>query len=517
MGIRQHIGQAGFGAALIACAVAAATVRAESFSLSPTAPAESNGAAAAASAPESSSSPWASSLIAGTGEPPRGDLSIEPRYLQVDPASRRPFMRLLNRFGWAEPLERNGIDIYGFIQGSYAVSLNEPHQDDPLGDDPARNRIQGRMFDHHSNLLALNRFDVFIQRAVDYTLDRWDLGGLVEFQYGIDAAMMHSNGLFDYDWFNYENHAEPEYQFDLTQLYADLAIPLGNGLRLRGGKFATLIGYESCDPTTRTQIQFYSRSWILTLGIPMYQTGAMATYNLSDRVTLNAGVTRGWDQAMEDINDSLDFLGGVNVELSDQFTVFGGVSAGPQQPDDDAHWRTLINGILYYTPERGGPWSFAVDTIFAWENNQVGGDGSPGFFQTTTPPGVVYDQSNDDVPVGDTYWFGIAAFAAYRINPNLVAKGRAEWFYDADGTRWRFPAAQSSYTAAVMNNPFVQVGRSYSAFEFTAGLDIIPFPNDAKELLVRPEIRVDLANHDIFTNANDNFQVTVAVDVIYKF
>ena len=55
----------------------------------------------------------------------------------------------------------------------------------------------------------------------------WDVGGLIETQYGIDAAMMHSNGLFDYDYGAYRNHADPEYQFDLTQLYLDVAVPVG--------------------------------------------------------------------------------------------------------------------------------------------------------------------------------------------------------------------------------------------------------------------------------------------------
>ena len=44
--------------------------------------------------------------------------------------------------------------------------------------------------------------------------------------------MMHSNGLFDYDFGPYRNHAEPEYQFDLTEAFVDLAMPFGNGAGL---------------------------------------------------------------------------------------------------------------------------------------------------------------------------------------------------------------------------------------------------------------------------------------------
>jgi hypothetical protein len=34
---------------------------------------------------------------------------------------------------------------------------------------------------------------------------------------------------------------------------------------------------------------------------------------------------------------------------------------------------------------------------------------------------------------------------------------------------------------------------------------------------VRPEVRVDYADRQIFANGNDNFQVTLAVDAIFRF
>jgi hypothetical protein len=452
--------------------------------------------------------------------------AISPQYLATTGSARRPFMRLLDHYGLAQPLDDMGIDIYGFIQGSYTYSFSDPHRDDPTGPDPARHRIQGRMFDHHANRLALNRFDVFVQRAVDYRANKWDVGFLVESQYGTDAAMMHSNGLFDYDYGPYRNHAEPEYQFDLTEAFIDLVMPFGNGIRIRAGKFATLVGYESCDPTTRTSIQFYSRTFILTMGIPMYQTGVIGTYDITDRLTVNAGFTRGWDQSFEDVNSSIDFLGSVNYVVSDELTVYGALSVGPQQPNNDDDWRTLLNGTIYYTPDRNGPWVFALDSIVAWEANDVGGGGDHfPFGKTKAPPGAGYAQDFDEQPVGDTYWFGIAGFAAYKINSQLVAKARAEWFYDADGTRWRIapndphpaPGQTSTYLAGPMNDPFVAVGHSVSAAEFTVGLDWIPFPNDAKELLIRPEVRLDIADKDVFVNGDRSYQVTAAVDVIYKF
>lgn len=465
-------------------------------------------AAAGAWASEQTASPPPSALDSRA-------LSLVPNYPYHLQASRRePLMGWLEQMGWAKPLDDARITIFGAIQASYTYNLSNPHTDDPP--DPT-DRIQLRMFDHHHAEAQVNRIDLYAQRVVDYRANKWDVGGLVEVQYGIDAAMMHSNGLFDYDY--YRNHADPEYQFDITQAFADVAVPVGNGLRVRAGKFATILGYESCDPVHTQAVQFYSRSFILTFGIPMYQTGAYATYDLADNVTINAGFTRGWEQALSDNNDAIDFLGSVNWVVNDRLTAFFGASVGPQLPDDNSHYRTLLEGILFYTPDPRGPWSFAVDGVIGFENNQIGptSTSDSGFAEQRAAGSTADLSPGDRTPVGQTFWAGVAGFAGYRLNDNLQLKGRAEWFYDQDGTRFRIPEKNTVFTAGPMNDPWVTLGRSYNIFEFTVGLDWHPFPRDARTLVVRPEFRVDYADREIFGNGQDNFQMTLAVDAIFRF
>ncbi|HEY8750578.1 MAG TPA: outer membrane beta-barrel protein [Tepidisphaeraceae bacterium] len=413
------------------------------------------------------------------------------------PMSRAPLMSLLDKVGVGSPLEKAGIDIYGFIQASYTVNLEDPHRTEANG----THRIQLRMFDHHSNVLAVNRIDLYAERVANYHKGAVDFGGLLEIQYGTDAAMMHSHGLLDYNFGGYRDHSNPEYQFDLTQAYFDVAIPVGSGLRVRAGKFATLFGYESCDPVHNQAVQFYSRSFILTFGIPMYQTGAYATYDIMPNLSVNAGISRGWEQATSDNNGAIDFFGNVNWTLNDSVSAMVGLSEGPELPGDNSHYRTLVEGVFYYTPDPKGPWTFAADAILGLEDNQV----------------TSYFNHETFAPVGNTSWYGIALFGGYKVSDTIKLKARGEWFHDSEGTRFRFPQANASFTAGPMSDRFVMVGRTYNVFELTFGADIIPFPRDARTLVVRPEIRVDMANHGILVNGHRANQTTLAVDVIYRF
>src|SRR6185369_13237278 len=130
-------------------------------------------------------------------------------------------------------------------------------------------------------------------------------------------------------------------------------------------------------------------------------------------------------------------------------------------------------GIVYFTPDPKGPWSFAIDALAAWENNQVTEwfgslhrDANPQLTTVTFPP------------AGNTSWFGIALFGAYKVTDTFKLKARGEWFQDTGGTRFRFPAANAAFTAGVMSDPFTSVGTCYNVFEVTFGADWIPFPRD---------------------------------------
>ena len=105
------------------------------------------------------------------------------------------------------------------------------------------------------------------ERQVDTT--KFDVGGMIElYMYGSDAARIHSRGLgYNGSDSSDDNNPvdplavanlHPIWQFDISQAYVDVNLPVGNGLQVRVGKFVTLMGYEAIDPRGNP---FYSHSY----------------------------------------------------------------------------------------------------------------------------------------------------------------------------------------------------------------------------------------------------------------
>ena len=88
----------------------------------------------------------------------------------------------------------------------------------------------------------LDQLDFTIERAVDYRKNKWDVGFKAEIMWGADAGIIHSNGLFDW----YDGIRKPENQWDLTQAYVDVTVPLGTGLRLRSSNSSQTAQQSSC-------------------------------------------------------------------------------------------------------------------------------------------------------------------------------------------------------------------------------------------------------------------------------
>src|SRR6267142_1718900 len=148
---------------------------------------------------------------------------------------------------------------------------------------------------------------------------------------------------------------------DDWHLYIDLAVPVGNGLLVRVGKFVTLCGSEVIDPEGNS---LYSHSFMFGFAIPFTQTGILASYNLSDDWSITAGITRGWDQAWEDNNSAIDFLGEIKWAQSKDTTFILNVSAGPQRTDNNDDWRILLDFVATHTVS--DQLAIAVNADFAW-------------------------------------------------------------------------------------------------------------------------------------------------------
>ena len=403
------------------------------------------------------------SIRAQTTQPASAD---QPKLLQEAPAAvaaepdRRPIMQALNYAGIAQPLEKARINIFGHAEAGYTQNF----------DSPESGLNFGRVFDFKSNQLMFNQLDLTVERTLDPT--KWDVGGRMEWIYGEDAGTIHSNGLFD--WYELQrakgdSHNSPTDQWDLNQLYADFGVPLSEGLRIRVGKYVTPMGYETINPTTNP---FYSHSYLFGFAIPFTQTGVIATYQYNDNWTFEGGVFRGWEQSWEDNNDAVSFDGRVAFTSTDKkLSLIGQFVTGPEEPDDSRDYRTVFDMVASYAFT--DKFTLAANSDFGWEG-------------AAAPDG------------GTAYWYGIAGYAGYKLNDYVTLNARAEWFRDEEGVR---------------------IGIAGNYYELTLGATIHPFPHDrwGKNLLVRPEIRGDWSNNDVYNDGDNSSMYTAAIDVIYLF
>ncbi len=278
------------------------------------------------------------------------NLSLDPTVVTAQSAPDAPAVsppstlleQELDKAGIAK--EMYGITVQGFVEVGYSYG----HRGNDVGGPPG---LRPGPFNHEvGNHLMMNQFDLQIANTVDPT-KMGDVGGMIEVMYGTDAGFIHSGGM-PFNGNDPTDDGSPadsvpdkyqaNYQFDVTQAYIDVSA--GNNLTFRAGKFVTLFGTETINPTTNA---FYSHSWLFN-AIPFTQTGVLANYKLNAEWDFIGGVTRGWDMTLEDNNGSPDALGkiaytpasvsGLEIDL-----VWG---TGPENTGDTSHYRTTINPLV---------------------------------------------------------------------------------------------------------------------------------------------------------------------------
>ena len=381
----------------------------------------------------------------------------EKYYPAAPPAQRRPLMSLLERNGASGPLDDARIRLFGHVEAGYTVNPDDPAQDINLG----------RVFDAEANQFVFNQLDFNVERTVNLSGSEWDVGGRVELLYGGDARFIHSNGMFDDDDF----FDGPENQFDIPQLYADINLPVGDGLRLRAGKF---LFFKQIDPNASV---FYSHSYTFGGALPFTLTGLSGYYELNEQWSAELGINRGWGQSLEDNNDMISFHGRIRYTPSDRTSFAVLFITGPELDDNDSDFRTAIDfvGSHRVTDQL----TLLFDLVYGTQQDApVGGAGG--------------SETAD--------WYGAAGYAIYEIDDRFSVAGRLEWFRDDEGF-----------------GPVTAV--SQDLFEVTLGLTITPMPNHefGRHLKVRPEVRYDWSTEDFFDGLTSDNQFTAAVDVIYNY
>jgi hypothetical protein len=291
---------------------------------------------------------------------------------------------------------------------------------------------------------------------------------------GEDARKNHALGIFRGSDDVYPYRDTPP--IDLLEAYASYKFPLGSGLTLKAGKFASLLGFEVIESPLNLN---FSRSLLFSFAVPLTHVGALLSYTLGDVLTVTAGPVVGWDVA-KDNNGSMSVMGQfILTPVKDLIIGFNWIT-GPEQNGNNHNPRTVLDWTFTYNGLKNTVLGLNVD--YGWERKE--------------PSLVAAGLSNTTAK-----WWGIGGYFAYDWTEKLRTSFRAEYFEDRDSVR---TAAQAP-------------GLKTAIWETTATVRYKIW----KGLLARVEYRHDQANEKVFKanlfGPTSKAQDTLSLDVIYQF
>ncbi len=193
--------------------------------------------------------------------------------------------------------------------------------------------------------------------------------------------------------------------FDVEEAYLAWTVAEGEpaqGLAIKAGKFVTPLGAEVIEPWNNFN---FSRSFLFGFAIPFTHLGVLATYPVTDKLSLTGGAVQGWDE-MDDNNNGWSMLGNATYVVSDQITLAGNGIWGPEQTDTTRPKRGVADFVATIKP---------VDKFTLLLN---------------------YDWGHEEfVGAESALWQGFSAVANYDLTDRWSTALRGEWFEDHNGAR----------------------------------------------------------------------------------
>ena len=365
----------------------------------------------------------------------------------------------------------SGVQMSGFVDTTLGYNFNTPQT--------RTNTL--RVFDTQSQSFMLNNAELNIEKPVSADSPA---GFKTSLMFGTDAEVVGgvTTGL-----------GRTDNEFELKDAYAEYLAPIGEGLDVKVGKFATLHGAEVIESKDNWTV---SRSLLFGYAIPFTHTGVRATYPWSKQFSTTVGFDNGWD-VVDDNNQGKTIETAFTFTPNDQMSLTTNYMLGPEQTvstaqpmaggafGSNSHWRHLIDVVASYTPI--APLQLKANFDYGVEPKGVG--------------------------IGETAsWVGLAGYARYALTDDWALALRTEWFHDADGVRTAFRDVGTFGTGAINGIS----GRNLNLWEFTLATEY----KLNSHLISRLEYRHDGASEEIFRK-NDigqgSSQDTVALEFIAPF
>lgn len=368
------------------------------------------------------------------------------------------------------------IEVSGFVDTYYSYNFAKPK--DQRGSTPSFARDGGtfadvRAFDREHDSFTLDNIEISVFKP---STEKDPIGFGFTTNYGEIAqrlTFVPSDGRVD--------GATGGDDFTVSQGFVTYKAPVGKGLDFKFGKFATWIGAELWESVDNPN---FSRSLLYQNAIPFTNTGLAISYPLLDQLTTSFYLVNGWDTFVDNNNaKTLGYQFNWKISENTGFIVNG--SHGAEQDEDvivDAagNWRHFWDFILAFKPLP----KTSVNINLDYGTEQGGAMYSTAIADSTSAGGPVES-------VGNCKWWGISTILGYDFTDSVGVALRGEYFEDNDGGR---------------------IGISELGIweaTFTTNIKI------RQNLLVRPEIRYDQADQDIFGGSDNS--ITTAIDLAYMF
>ena len=295
------------------------------------------------------------------------------------------------------------------FDGYYAYNFNHPY---------GRVNLL-RAYDVLSNVFSLNQASVIFEHAPDVAAGK-RFGMRLDLQFGQATETLQGNPA---------NEPRPQIYRNIFQAYGTYVLPVGRGLTVDFGKWASSLGFEN--NYTKDQMN-YSRSYWFNF-LPFYHMGLRATYPFSDKVALNYWVINGTDQT-EPTNGFKDQFFG--LALTPRKTVSWNINyyLGQEHPDVlqvPNSGSIPIQQGLNFVPIRPAPDGrlHILDSYVSWQATSkltLALEGDYVIERLWRHAGPGRSSAPSEVSGG-------AAYARYQVTPRVALAGRVEYLSDSRG------------------------------------------------------------------------------------
>lgn len=299
----------------------------------------------------------------------------------------------------------HGTTVNFLLDGYYSYNFNAP-----IG------RVNLlRAYDVSGNAFSLNQADVVLENAPDPGRGK-RFGARLDLQYGQATAISQGNPL---------NEPRPDVYRNIFQAYGTYVAPVGRGLTVDFGKWASAIGIEG--NYTKDQIN-YSRSYWFEF-LPFYHMGVRANYKISPALSVNYWLVNGIQQT-EPFKGFKDELFGFSIQPRKSVNWTVNYYLGQEHAD-----------VMFF--RNGGPPNLPTEQGLPFQPIPNAPNGRLHIFNSYTTwqasPKLTFALDGDYVierllkASAPSHVSGGTVYARYQTTPKFAVGGRAEYLSDRGG------------------------------------------------------------------------------------